>query len=248
MNDSAAGRRPPTGTGSEQAPYANQEVRPETERTSGPRPQAGRPDPHARADEATPEEAVADEETERGSIITRLADLQRSLGRFFARDRSMPLMASTLTMQQFKVVMFLSFAGPTSGQELARHLGVGLATVTGIVDRVVAQGLVTRHEDPHDRRVRLVELTEAGRRLTGEIIEAGTGGYVRLLRRLDTETLRTMETVMRKIEDAMSDLHAEETVTDAVNDVIDDLSPGVAAHAGEVAEDPAATGGLSRRG
>ncbi|GAA4190527.1 MarR family winged helix-turn-helix transcriptional regulator [Microbispora amethystogenes] len=251
MNDSAAERRPRTGTGSEETPYASREGSPETDRTSGPRPPAGRPYAHARADEATPGEATAEEETERGEIITRLADLQRSLGRFFARDRSMPLMASTLTMQQFKVVMLLSFAGPTSGQELSRHLGVGLATVTGIVDRVVAQGLVTRHEDPHDRRVRLVELTEAGRRLTGEIIEAGTGGYVRLLRRLDTETLRTMETVMRKIEDAMRDLHAEETVTDAVNGVIDDLSSGVAAHATEAAEaadDPASTRGLPRRG
>ncbi|WP_244301849.1 MarR family winged helix-turn-helix transcriptional regulator [Microbispora triticiradicis] len=250
MNDSAAERRPRTGTGPEEGPYASREVSvdtaPETPRTSGPRPRAGRPDaPATGAVEATPEPNTSEEEAERGSIITRLADLQRSLGRFFARDRSMPLMASTLTMQQFKVVMFLTFAGPTSGQELARHLGVGLATVTGIVDRVVAQGLVTRHEDPHDRRVRLVELTEAGRRLTGEIIEAGTGGYVRLLRRLDTETLRTMETVMRKIEDAMRDLHAEETVTDAVNGVIDDISSdvtsGVAAHAAKATEATEAT-------
>ncbi|MBX6385929.1 MAG: MarR family transcriptional regulator [Microbispora sp.] len=120
----------------------------------------------------------------------------------------MPLLASTLTMQQLKVVMFLSFAGPASGQELARHLGVGLTTVTGIVDRVVAQGLAVRHEDPHDRRVRRIELTEAGRRLTSEIIEAGTGGYVRLLRRLDTETLRTLEKVMRKIEGVMREIHA----------------------------------------
>lgn len=153
---------------------------------------------------------TTEEESERSCIIARLAELQRDLGRFFARDRSMPLMASTLTMQQLKVVMYLSFAGPTSGQELARHLGVSLATVTGIVDRVVAQGLVDRHEDPHDRRVRLVELTEAGRRLTGEMIEAGTGGYVRLLQRLDTPTLRSMETVMRKIEDVMREMHAED--------------------------------------
>ncbi|GGO11163.1 hypothetical protein GCM10010116_22480 [Microbispora rosea subsp. aerata] len=154
---------------------------------------------------------ASEDDAERGCIIARLAELQRSMGRFFARDRSMPLLASSLTMQQLKVVMFLSFAGSTSGQELARHLGVGLTTVTGIVDRVVAQGLATRHEDPNDRRVRRVELTEAGRRLTSEIIEAGTGGYIRLLRRLDTETLRTMETVMRKIEDAMREMHAEDT-------------------------------------
>ena len=41
-------------------------------------------------------------------------------------------------------------------------MGVSLATITGIVDRLAAQGLVTRREDPRDRRVRRVELT-AGR-------------------------------------------------------------------------------------
>ncbi|MEV4461407.1 MarR family transcriptional regulator [Microbispora sp. NPDC049633] len=199
MNDSPAERR--TGTGAAAAP------RPQHDPATPPAAPTPAPAP-SQAPSQDPEE-----DAERGCLIGRLAELQRSMGRFFARDRSMPLLASTLTMQQLKVVMFLSFAGSTSGQELARHLGVGLATVTGIVDRVVAQGLAARHEDPHDRRVRRVELTEAGRRLTTEIIEAGTGGYIRLLRHLDTETLRTMETVMRKIEDAMREMHADDTGT-----------------------------------
>jgi DNA-binding MarR family transcriptional regulator len=151
-----------------------------------------------------------DQGDDRDEIIARLAELQRGLGRFFARDRSLPIMASNLTMQQLKVVMFLSFHGSTSGQELARHLHVGLGTVTGIVDRVVAQGLATRREDPNDRRIRRVELTEAGKRLTAEIVDAGTTGYRRLLEHLDTETLRTMETVMRKIQQAMRDMAAED--------------------------------------
>ncbi|WP_307848411.1 MarR family winged helix-turn-helix transcriptional regulator [Microbispora oryzae] len=151
-----------------------------------------------------------DEQEERARLIAGLSELQRGLGRFFARDRSIPLIASNLTMQQLKVVMFLSFRGSASGQELARNLGVGLGTATGIVDRVVAHGLVTRREDPHDRRVRRVELTEAGRRLTAEILDAGTARYRRLLEHLDTETLRTMEQVMGKIEQAMNRMHAEE--------------------------------------
>ncbi len=192
MNDSPAERRTTTGAAAAPCP---QHDPPTTPARTTPRHDAGED---------------AGEDAERGRIIARLADQQRSMGRLFARDRSMPLLASTLTMQQLKVVMFLSFAGSASGQELARFLGVGLTTVTGIVDRIVAQGLARRHEDPHDRRVRRVELSEDGRRLTSEIIEAGTGGYVRLLRRLDTETLRTMETVMRKIEDAMRDMHADD--------------------------------------
>jgi DNA-binding MarR family transcriptional regulator len=149
------------------------------------------------------------EQEERALIIARLAEQQRGLGRFFARDRSMPLMASNLTMQQLKVVMLLSVQESASGQELARHLGVALGTVTGIVDRVVAHGLVSRREDPHDRRIRRVELTETGRQLTAEILDAGTAGYRRLLEHLDTETLRTMEKVMRKVREVMRRLHAE---------------------------------------
>ncbi|MCT9933091.1 MarR family transcriptional regulator [Planotetraspora sp. A-T 1434] len=155
-----------------------------------------------------------DQSTDRPEIIARLAELQRGLGRFFARDRSMPIMASNLTMQQLKVVVLLSYQGSTSGQELARHLGVGLGTVTGIVDRVVAQGLATRREDPNDRRIRRVELTEAGRRLTTEMLDAGAAGYRRLLERLDTGTLRTMETVMGKIHEAMRQMEAEDHAGD----------------------------------
>ncbi|GII51861.1 hypothetical protein Pth03_02500 [Planotetraspora thailandica] len=147
---------------------------------------------------------------ERDEIISRLAELQRGLGRFFARDRSLPIIASNLTMQQLKVVMFLASHGSTAGQELARHLHVGLGTVTGIVDRIVAQGLAARREDPNDRRIRRVELTDAGKRLTAEIMDAGAAGYRRILQRLDTETLRTLETVMRKIQAAMREMAAED--------------------------------------
>ncbi|MEW9529509.1 MarR family winged helix-turn-helix transcriptional regulator [Microbispora sp. NPDC049125] len=143
---------------------------------------------------------------EREQLIQRLTELQKNLGRLFARDRSMPLLASTLTMQQLKVVMYLSFAGSTSGQDLARHLGVGLGTATGIVDRVVARGLVARREDPHDRRVRRVELTDAGRRLVTEMLDAGQSSYIRILNRLDTTTLRDLESAMDRVFQAIHDI------------------------------------------
>ncbi|WP_232326108.1 MarR family winged helix-turn-helix transcriptional regulator [Microbispora sp. ATCC PTA-5024] len=160
---------------------------------------------------AVPEtEGRTGDDDERERLIARLSELQRGFGRFFARDRSMPLWASNLTMQQLKVVMYLSMRGSAPGQELARHLGVGLGTTTGIVDRIVAQGLATRREDPNDRRIRRVELTEAGQRLTAELLDAGTTRYRRLLGHLDTDTLRTMEDVMRKIQEAMHRMHAED--------------------------------------
>ena len=49
--------------------------------------------------------------------------------------------------------------------ELARQVSLSQATVTGILDRLEARGLLERHRDPHDRRRQLLSPTQAGRRL-----------------------------------------------------------------------------------
>jgi DNA-binding MarR family transcriptional regulator len=140
---------------------------------------------------------------ERDRLIDRIGKMQRDLGRLLAQDRSSsPLFDSNLTMRQLKVVMILSYQDSASGQDLSHHLGVGLGTVTGIVDRLVGHGLVARREDAHDRRVRRVELTPAGRALTEQIADTGLADFRRLLQRLDTATLHDLFTVMDKIQDA----------------------------------------------
>jgi DNA-binding MarR family transcriptional regulator len=144
---------------------------------------------------------------EREELIARIGEAQHALGRVFAHDRSMPLLAVNLTMQQLKVALILSSRGSVSGQELAHTLGTGLGTVTGIVDRLVAQGLVTRREDPSDRRIRRVELSDAGRRMTEELADAGLASYRNLLDRLDLDTLRQLETVMQKLREAAAELY-----------------------------------------
>ncbi len=148
---------------------------------------------------------------ERDQLISAIGETQRELGRIFAHDRSLPLMLSSLTMRQLKVVMILSSIGSAAGQDLAHHLGVGLGTVTGIVDRLVAHGLVTRKEDPHDRRVRRVELTPRGVELTEEMADAGLSGMRRLLERLDLETLRMADHVTRRLVEVATAIREENT-------------------------------------
>ncbi|GAA4894175.1 DNA-binding MarR family transcriptional regulator [Stackebrandtia albiflava] len=138
-------------------------------------------------------------DAERDQIIERIKGAQEDMARVFAEDRTSSLLASTLTMQQLKVVVILSLDDSLSGQDLSRRLGVGLATVTGIVDRLVAQDIVRRFEDPRDRRVRRVTLTPHGRRVLEELDETGTARMQRILARLDTETLRDFESILRRI-------------------------------------------------
>ncbi len=47
-------------------------------------------------------------------------------------------------------------------EELSRRLMVTGGNVTGLIDRLVAEGLVQRSPMPNDRRANLVRLTEAG--------------------------------------------------------------------------------------
>jgi DNA-binding MarR family transcriptional regulator len=91
---------------------------------------------------------------ENEQLIADIMVVQQRLRSLFAADRSDPLFSSHLTLSQLKILMLLSRHGTLSGGELARMLGVGLATSSGMIDRLVVQDLVTRTEDLQDRRVR----------------------------------------------------------------------------------------------
>jgi DNA-binding MarR family transcriptional regulator len=59
--------------------------------------------------------------------------------------------------------------GPTTMSRLAEALDVSLPNVTGLVDRMVENGLVERGRDDGDRRVVTVFATDAGRNTVEEI-------------------------------------------------------------------------------
>ena len=130
--------------------------------------------------------------TENEQLIADIMGVQQRLRSLFAADRSSPLFSSHLTLSQLKILMLLARHGTVSGGELARMLGVGLATSSGMIDRLVVQDLVVRTEDAHDRRVRRIGLTRAGTELIENIINAGADRHRQLLSRLSAEELEVI--------------------------------------------------------
>jgi DNA-binding MarR family transcriptional regulator len=63
------------------------------------------------------------------------------------------------------------YHGQITMARVAGSLHCDASNVTGIVDRLVAQGLVTRQEDPEDRRTKMLHLTAKGQ----EVFEAIVG-------------------------------------------------------------------------
>ncbi|HEY0638233.1 MAG TPA: MarR family transcriptional regulator [Pseudonocardiaceae bacterium] len=137
----------------------------------------------------------ADEDV-RDGLIEGIVASQRRMQHLLTVGRSNPIYQSTLTMQQLKVLLLLAHTGGSSGQELAAVMGVSPATMTGIVDRLVAAGLTLRREDPADRRVRRLTLTAAGQEAIDGIIAAGRDHLVALLGRLDADALRVVADAM----------------------------------------------------
>jgi len=76
-------------------------------------------------------------------------------------------LASTfgLTGPQLVCLRALDRLGTTTPSELARHVALSQATVTGIVDRLARRQLLTRRRSQSDRRLVEVAITPAGRAL-----------------------------------------------------------------------------------
>jgi DNA-binding MarR family transcriptional regulator len=109
-----------------------------------------------------------------------------------------------LTMPQLKTLIYVTKNdGATSGQ-IASSLGVGLSTITGIVDRLAEQQLVTRREDTRDRRVTRVLPTPAGAELVNDLIEYRNEVVTAILSQLDPHQLYTAETAFQYLLEAVA--------------------------------------------
>jgi DNA-binding MarR family transcriptional regulator len=94
---------------------------------------------------------------------------------------------SGLSLAQMTVLMHLYYRGPREVMAFGDLMQVSPAGASQMVERLVQQGLVQRSEAPDDRRVRLVHLTDAGRRVVDESIRARQGWVERLLASLTDE-------------------------------------------------------------
>jgi DNA-binding MarR family transcriptional regulator len=73
-----------------------------------------------------------------------------------------------ITDSQFNVLMLLKHQtdnGAINQTQLGRMLLVNRSNVTGLIDRMEQAGWVRRHAEPADRRVKLIVLTDNGRKL-----------------------------------------------------------------------------------
>jgi len=95
------------------------------------------------------------------------------------------MVETDLSMSQFRCLVALARDGHAIPiHELAERLHLSLATAGRNIDRLVAQDLVIRREDPHDRRVRRVSLSTKGLQVISGIDGARRNALLAFVRSL----------------------------------------------------------------
>lgn len=85
-----------------------------------------------------------------------------------------------LSMSMVGTLIHLNRTGHAGVSDLGQHLGVSNAAASQMLDHLVQEGLIERAEDPGDRRMKKITLTEKGCRISGQIVRARMGWLEKL--------------------------------------------------------------------
>ncbi len=72
-------------------------------------------------------------------------------------------MDDDLTPTQWAALVKVAELKSVSQNQLGRDTAMDVATIKGVVDRLIRRGLLTTHADPNDSRRNLIEITPQGR-------------------------------------------------------------------------------------
>ena len=113
------------------------------------------------------------------------------------RSRLRERFATTLPRFDLMAQLYRAPKAMTLG-ELSQRMMVSNGNVTGLVDRMVEQGLVSRRPSPKDRRAQLVSLTAQGRRFFATMARTNGDWIGDMFAELSQEDIETLLRLLAK--------------------------------------------------
>jgi len=104
---------------------------------------------------------------------------------------------------QHRVLALLLANGPMNQRDLLELLDVRSSSLSEVLAKLEAGGLITRERNPEDRRGFIISITPEGREMLGDTPErTGSDGFFACLDETEKEQLRA---ILAKIADALRD-------------------------------------------
>lgn len=147
---------------------------------------------------------------DRPGLLRRLEELLATFDRRAVSTLAEPLLTTPLTMQQLKVLTLIAAErGQATGHDLAETLAVSVATMSGLVDRLVEQGMAQRQDDPTDRRVRRLSVTDLGSATLRNLVSSHNTLPQPVLDRLADDDLQALVQGLIAVDRVLAELAAD---------------------------------------
>jgi MarR family transcriptional regulator, lower aerobic nicotinate degradation pathway regulator len=108
-------------------------------------------------------------------------------------------MIEQLTPTQWAVLVKLAEAKPVSQNQLGRETAMDVATIKGVVDRLIKRGFVTTSADPDDSRRSLIAITSKGRDAVIAGLPVAFAITEETLKTLDADEREMLQSLLRKL-------------------------------------------------
>jgi MarR family transcriptional regulator, transcriptional regulator for hemolysin len=97
------------------------------------------------------------------------------------------------------VLLNLKMRSVASQRDLAEAMGIKEATLTHHLNAMETAGLITRRRDPANRRIHVVELTEAGESAFGRLRQAAVAFDAQLRQQVSDQEIAALESLLGRL-------------------------------------------------
>ncbi|MCJ7744343.1 MAG: MarR family transcriptional regulator [Dehalococcoidales bacterium] len=125
-------------------------------------------------------------------VMNEIMELQRRMSQVIIPYAIASWRELDVPLAQLKSLLIIAGKGETNFSTLAQDLRVTPGNVTGIIERLVEQGLVSRKPSPEDRRIIWLQATDKGRDLLANLMESQTRHMARILEYMSLEDLKSL--------------------------------------------------------
>jgi MarR family 2-MHQ and catechol resistance regulon transcriptional repressor len=133
----------------------------------------------------------------------KLADLTLDLVGSCQRKQERIAERANLSLSEFKCLRAFRSDTEMSVKDIAHRMSLTSSRLTRIIDGLVKKRFVTRHIDPHDRRIINVRLTRQGEIIAHKVTSDCTHVYEQVLQIISPEDHTNIVDAVGKLSEAM---------------------------------------------
>jgi DNA-binding MarR family transcriptional regulator len=158
------------------------------------------------ADQGTSAPTGRERREQADTFVTALLAASRAL--VAVSVRSLTELDDSVTLPQFRTLVVLDSEGVTNLNRLASVLDVNASSAVRMIDRLLAAGLVTRQENPDNRRQVLLAVTPAGADIVKRVVARRRREITRIVGTMPDPLREDLITALGAFSDAAERIHA----------------------------------------